>query len=78
MEFKFYKNQEIPEFHFSLENAKGHIDRPSEKARAEDYVDFSITLIDNGDDKLCLEGKSFHSSTLIVPLAENKTQNLVC
>lgn len=51
---------------------------PSEKARAEDYVDFSITLIDNGDDKLCLEGKSFLSSTPIVPLAENKTQNLVC
>ncbi len=55
------------------------MDGPSEKARAEDYVDFSVALIDNGDDKLCLEGKSFHSSIpLIVPLAENKTQNLVC
>jgi hypothetical protein len=56
VEFKFYKNQEIPEFHFSLEDPKGHINGPSDKAKAEDYVDFSITLIDNGDDKLCLEG----------------------
>lgn len=46
---------------------------PSDKARAEDYVDFSVTLIDNGDDKLCLEGNQYHSLTLIVPLAENKT-----
>ena len=58
VEFKFYKNQEIPEFHYSLENVKGHIDGPSDKAKAEDFVDFSMTLIDNGDDKLCLEGKT--------------------
>ena len=60
MEFKFYKNQEIPEFHFSLENAKGHKSDISDKAKAEDYVDFNITLIDNGDEKLCLEGTSKH------------------
>jgi hypothetical protein len=37
---------------------KEHISGPSEKAKAEDYVDFNMTLIDNGDEKVCLEGKS--------------------
>jgi hypothetical protein len=34
-----------------------------EKAKAEDYLDFLITLIDNGDDKVCLTGKQVHSNS---------------
>ena len=74
MEFKFFKNQEIPEFYYSLESAKGYIKAPSDKALAEDFVDFNMTLIDNGDDKLCLEGKTVQSqSSFIVPLGESKS-----
>jgi hypothetical protein len=24
---------------------------------AEDYLDFTVTLVDNGDDKICFSGK---------------------
>ena len=66
-DFKFYKSQEIPEFRYSLEESP-----PSEatlsKAQSEDYLDFLVTLTDNGDDKLCLSGKYFQTLTLIVPV----------
>ena len=75
MEFKFYKNQEIPEFHFSLDHVKGQKSDTSEKAKAEDYVDFSVTLIDNGDEKLCLEGNFAYLQIIftLVPLTEIRT-----
>lgn len=60
VDFKFYKSQEIPEFRYSLEETP-----PSEaaqsKAQSEDYLDFLVTLTDNGDDKLCLSGKYFRT-----------------
>lgn len=65
--FKFFKNQEIPEFFYDLKSNK-YLKQPLEAAKSEDYVDFNITLIDNGDDKLCLQ----------VSLNEKKTLNLVC
>jgi hypothetical protein len=59
MQFKFFKQQEIPEFFYSLEE-DSYVKQPLARAQAEDYVDFSVTLIDNGDDKLCLQGKNRH------------------
>lgn len=56
MQFKFFKNQEIPEFFYNLDT-DSFMKAPSSKALTEDYVDFSMTVIDNGDDKLCLQGK---------------------
>lgn len=67
MQFKFFKNQEIPEFFYSLEEDK-HLKTVSTKAQKEDYVDFNITLIDNGDDRVCLQ----------VGLNDKKTLNLIC
>ena len=55
--FKFYKTQEIPEFFYSLDSEVGtYLSQPTAKATNDDYLDFSATLIDNGDDKVCLEG----------------------
>ena len=57
--FKFFKNPEIPEFYYCLDggSSKGvFLEGPTQKAVLEDYLDFNITLIDNGDDKLCLQG----------------------
>jgi len=60
VDFKFYKSQEIPEFRYSLEETP-----PSEatlsKAQSEDYLDFLVTITDNGDDKFCLSGKYFRT-----------------
>ena len=53
MNFKFFKNQEIPEFFYSLEKDQ-FLKGPEYKAIQEDYVDINVTLIDNGDEKLCL------------------------
>lgn len=53
LQFKFYKNQEIPEFFYNLETDQ-YSKSASPKALNEDFVDFNLTLIDNGDDKLCL------------------------
>jgi hypothetical protein len=57
MSFKFFKNQEIPEFFYSLEKDT-YLNSVLPKAQSEDYVDFNVTLIDNGDDKLCLSGNN--------------------
>lgn len=51
--FKFFKNQEIPEFFYNLDSDE-YMKAPLPKAQTEDYVDFNITLIDNGDEKVCL------------------------
>ena len=53
LQFKFFKNQEIPEFFYDLESDT-YLKQANEKALNEDYVDFNVTLIDNGDDRLCL------------------------
>ena len=53
MSFRFYKNQEIPEFFYNLDLEK-YFDQALPKAQSEDYVDFDITAIDNGDEKLCI------------------------
>jgi len=53
MAFKFFKNQEIPEFFYSIETDK-YLKAPAHKAVQEDYVDFNVTLVDNGDDRVCL------------------------
>lgn len=67
MQFRFFKNQEIPEFYYNLDQDK-FLAKPSFKSQEEDYVDFSVNLIDNGDEKLCLQ----------VHLAKQKTINMVC
>ena len=67
LQFKFFKNQEIPEFFYDLES-DAHLKRPKDRALSEDYVDFSVTLVDNGDDRLCLQ----------VALGQARTLNLVC
>ena len=59
VDFKFYKSQEIPEFRYSLDETPPSEDSLS-KALSEDYLDFLVTVTDNGDDKLCLSGKYFH------------------
>jgi hypothetical protein len=77
-QFKFFKNQEIPEFFYNLETNE-YLKQPTLKSQQEDYVDFNITLVDNGDDKVCLQGKnSFCSLMLKVNLTEHKSINLVC
>ena len=50
-----------------------------EKARTEDYLDFMVTLIDNGDDKLCLSGniKSFFYFVIVGP-SKAAGSNLIC
>lgn len=53
MQFKFFKNQEIPEFFYNLESDQ-FVNQATSKALNEDYVDFNVTIIDNGDDKVCL------------------------
>jgi hypothetical protein len=58
VDFKFYKSQEIPEFRYSLEETPAS-EAALSKAQSEDYLDFLVTLTDNGDDKLCLSGKYF-------------------
>lgn len=76
MVFKFFKNQEIPEFFYNLETDT-YSKTPSQKALQEDYVDINLTLIDNGDEKVCLQ--SMDSSLIdVVGLNEKRTQNLVC
>jgi hypothetical protein len=56
MTFKFFKNQEIPEFFYNMDS-DAFIKAPNPKALNEDYVDFKVNIIDNGDDKVCLQGK---------------------
>ena len=59
-QFKFYKNQEVPEYYYTLDpheqQTKGSpfLNEAPPKAVQEDYIDFELTLIDNGDDKLCV------------------------
>ena len=67
MQFRFFKNQEIPEFYYSLETDK-FLTKPTFKSQEEDFVDFSVNLIDNGDEKLVLQ----------VHLGKQKTINMVC
>ncbi len=53
MQFKFFKNQEIPEFFYNLDNDQ-FMKHALQKSQIDDYVDFNVTLIDNGDDRVCL------------------------
>jgi hypothetical protein len=53
MQFRFFKNQEIPEFHYDLDTDK-YLTKASNRALEEDFVDFNVNLVDNGDEKLCL------------------------
>lgn len=50
-QLRFFKNQEVPEFSYCLDT---HTFTQSAKALQEDYLDFEATLVDNGDDKVCL------------------------
>ena len=43
------------------EGQECYLDEPSEKAKNEDYIDFNLILIDNGDDKICLTGMTLFS-----------------
>eukprot|EP00347_Sterkiella_histriomuscorum_P008891 403343351 len=67
LQFKFFKNQEIPEFFYNIET-DSYMKQVSSKAQQEDYVDFNMTMIDNGDDRVCLQ----------VGLNDKKTLNLIC
>jgi hypothetical protein len=53
LQFKFFKNQEIPEFHYDMDSDK-YFDRAHPDAVKEDYVDLNFSIIDNGDEKLVL------------------------
>lgn len=44
----------------------------------EDYIDFHVKVIDNGDDKVCLQGKNYIVFIILVHLGDVKTLNLLC
>jgi hypothetical protein len=48
---RFFKNQEVPEFYYSLDTQTF---TQNSRALQEDFLDFDATLVDNGDDKVCL------------------------
>ena len=52
--FKYFKSQEVPNFAYDAETNE-YLDQPSFKQTQEDYIDFSLEMIDNGDDKICVE-----------------------
>lgn len=61
--FQFFKNQEIPQFNYDMmENTFSS--QPSQQAVWNDYVDFKIRLIDNGDNKVTLKGRFTHISII--------------
>lgn len=68
-QFKFFKNQEVPEFYYCLETDTYPAQGPA-KALHEDYLDFEMTLLDNGDDKVCLQSKL--PKTLFKPFSSHE------
>lgn len=47
----FFKNQEVPQVFYDMDS-NTYADKPSNKAVWDDYTDFSMTIVDNGDEKV--------------------------
>jgi len=65
--FIFFKRQELPGFTFSLQSEQ-FASTPSIDSLVEDFVDFKLIVIDNGDDKTCLQ----------IYISEKKMLNVMC
>jgi len=65
--FIFFKRQELPGFTFSLQSEQ-FASTPSIDSLVEDFVDFKLIVVDNGDDKTCLQ----------IYISEKKMLNVMC